>query len=177
MKGYGHLLWWTFPFVMLGLVLTILRLKKPEYRILLLALLTAPAGASLVAASITRALFMVIPAAFLAALALDQIVEWLSRLKIRKAITVLFLFITLAGTNGYMLYDALVNGPTWYQNYNLYGMQFGARQVFGAIKEYLSEHPQDKLFLASGWTNGTDVVAGSSSTNRCRSGSAAFNNG
>ncbi len=159
MKGYGHLIWWSFPLVGLGLVLTFTRLKKPEYRTLLLVLLAAPSGAALVSPSITRALFMVIPATLLAGIALDQIISWLSRIRIKPVITVALSFILLAGTNLFMLRDALVNGPTWYQDYGLYGMQFGAKQVFGSIRDYLQQNPEDELFLSSSWSNGTDNVA------------------
>ncbi len=159
MKGYGHLIWWSFPLVGLGLVLTISRLKKPEYRILLLTLIAAPSGAALVSPSVTRALFMVIPATLLAAIALDQMLVWLARIRFKQVISVSMAFVLLAGTNVYMLRDALVNGPTWYQDYGLYGMQYGAKQVFGNIRDYLQQNPADALLLSSSWANGSDNVA------------------
>jgi len=159
MKGYGYLIWWSFPLVGLGLVLTCLRLKKPEYRILLLTLFAAPSGAALVSPSITRALFMVIPATLLAAIALDQIILWLGSIRLKQVISVSLAFVLLAGANVYMLRDALVNGPTWYQDYGLYGMQYGAKQVFGSIHDYLQQNPDDALLLSSSWANGTDNVA------------------
>lgn len=159
MKGYGHLIWWSFPLVGLGLVLTFTRLKKPEYRILLLTLIAAPSGAALVSPSITRALFMVIPATLLAAVALDQIILWLSQIRLKQVISVSLAFVLLAGANIYMLRDALVNGPTWYQDYGLYGMQYGARQVFASIRDYLQQNPEDELYLTSSWANGADNIA------------------
>jgi len=159
MRGYGNLLWWTFPLVLLGLALTLLRLKKPEYRVLLLVLLAAPSGAALVDPGVTRALFIVIPAALLAAIGVDQLIIWLSRVKVKPALTAIFSFALLAGVNGFMLTDALKNGPTWYSDYGLYGMQYGAKQVFTEIKEYLEENPGETLTMSSAWTNGTDVLA------------------
>lgn len=159
MKGYGHLIWWSFPLVGLGLVLTFTRLKKPEYRTLLLVLLAAPSGAALVSPSITRALFMVIPATLLSAVALDQIILWLSSIRLKQGLSVSLAFLLLAGTNVYMLRDSLVNGPTWYQDYGLYGMQYGAKQVFDNIHEYLQQNPDDALLLSSSWANGADNVA------------------
>jgi hypothetical protein len=61
--------------------------------------------------------------------------------------------------NGHMLVDVLKNGATWFSNYGLYGMQFGARQVFGTIDEELAEDPQKKFYLTSTWANGADVLA------------------
>ena len=46
-----------------------------------------------------------------------------------RAVGVL-LFIILVGINVYMLSDALVNGPTWFQQYDMGGMQYGAIPLF-----------------------------------------------
>lgn len=159
MKGYGNLLWWTFPLVLLGLILTFLRVRKSEYRVLLILLLAAPSGAALVSTGITRALFMVIPAALLAALALDQIIEWLSEIRLKRSFTAGFCLAALMVVNGYMLVDALNNGPTWFDNYGLDGMQYGAKEVFAEAKEYIKENPKANLMLSSAWANGTDVLA------------------
>lgn len=159
MRGYGHLLWWSFPLLGLGLVLTLTRLKQAAYRTLLLVLIAAPSGAALVSPSITRALFMVIPATLLGAIAIDQLIEWLGKIRLRASIAALAVFMLLGGINVYMLSDALHNGPTWYQDYGLYGMQYGAKQVFAEIKDYLAENPEDKLLITSSWANGADNVA------------------
>ncbi|TLN05736.1 hypothetical protein FDZ74_13360, partial [bacterium] len=71
MKGYAHLWRPSIPFLALGLGLTLWRIRRPEYRALLIALLAAPAGAALVGIGITRALFMGIPAAVITALGLS----------------------------------------------------------------------------------------------------------
>jgi len=56
----------------------------------------------------------------------------------------------LAGYNVFMLRDALVNGPTWFKDYGLGGMQYGADQIFGEIKNYFTragykDHPDPLL--------------------------------
>ncbi len=58
-----------------------------------------------------------------------------------------------------MLRDALVNGPLWFHDYGLTGMQYGARQVFGAVADYLQAHPKTRVILSPSWSNGTDEVA------------------
>jgi hypothetical protein len=58
-----------------------------------------------------------------------------------------------------MMQDALRNGPTWFGNYGLSGMQYGARQLFAEVGDYLQEHPEAKLVVSPAWANGTDVVA------------------
>lgn len=159
MKGYGHLLWWSSPLVAIGLALTLLRARKPEYRLILIALIAAPSGAALSGAGITRTLFMVIPAAILTTLGLVQVLEWIERLRVPRSVLVGVMLSALTALNIYMLRDALVNGPTWYEDYTLNGMQWGARQVFGEIKSILKQDPQKKIMLSSSWANGTDVVA------------------
>jgi hypothetical protein len=67
-------------------------------------------------------------------------------------------FIVLSGLNIFMLNDALVNGPRWFTNYSLGGMQYGANQIFPAIDAYHARYPEQKIILSPSWTNGTDVV-------------------
>lgn len=67
-------------------------------------------------------------------------------------------FVILFGVNIFMLIDALRNGPTWYKDYSLYGMQYGAFQVFEPIQQYVEEHPDTQVIFSPSWTNGTDVI-------------------
>jgi hypothetical protein len=68
-------------------------------------------------------------------------------------------FIVLSVGNVYMLIDALRNGPTWYTDYTMGGMQYGAFQIFEPVKEYQRDHPNTRILLSPSWTNGADVVA------------------
>jgi len=65
--------------------------------------------------------------------------------------------VILAAFSVLMLRDAMANGPTWYRDYGLYGMQYGARQVTGAIDERLRQSA-DTIILTPTWANGTDVL-------------------
>jgi 4-amino-4-deoxy-L-arabinose transferase-like glycosyltransferase len=159
MKGYGNELRWTLPFVIIGLAIAIRNIKKSSYRTVLIALLAAPAGEALVGLGITRALFMVIPLALLTAIGLSATMEWLMNRKIPKLAIELTVFIVLAGFNLFMLHDALINGPTWFPQYDLDGMQYGAKQLFSAVKSYTTQHPDMNLIVSPAWANGTDVLA------------------
>lgn len=172
MKGYGHLWRPALPFLLIGLGVAVWNVRRSEYRTLLIAMLAAPAGAALAGMGITRALFMVIPAALLTALglagALNRIEGWLARtvvpfftarsLNLRPALAAL-VFLLLAGANLVMLRDALVNGPLWFRDYGLGDMQYGARQLFPAVEDYLHRRPEAKLVVSPTWANGTDVLA------------------
>ena len=159
MKDYGNLLRWTLPLFLLGLVVCFIKVVKSQYRLLLIALLAAPSGAALAAAGITRALFMVVPAALVTAIGLDQLIAWIEKIRVPRQALTGIVFVGLAVFNGFMLRDSLVNGPLWYSDYSLGGQQYGARQIFGEIKELLKEDPNRKVFLSPSWTNGTDVLA------------------
>ncbi len=160
MKDYGHVLLATLPLALLGIGAALWHVRTPIYRSLLLVLLAAPSGAALVALGITRALFMVIPLALFSALGLMVALQWLEKhWRVPRLVLVLPVFLVMAGFNGYMLNDALVNGPLWFSDYGLNGMQYGAQQLFGEIKEYLAQKPQTHLIVSPAWANGTDTVA------------------
>ena len=78
---------------------------------------------------------------------------------LRQTAIVFFMFVILSGTNIWMLSDALYNGPTWFRDYGLYGMQYGAFQIFDAIKQYKQANPDTKIIFTQYWANGSDVLA------------------
>lgn len=166
MKNYGHLWRPGLLFTLFGIVLALRHLRRPAYRTVLVAVLAAPSGAALVGLGVTRALFMVIPAALLTALGLEWVIRQIGQSLanwISPSVTLNMLAgITLVGLSLYglgMLRDALSNAPLWYRNYGLNGMQYGARQVFTAVQDYLRVHPGVKILVSPTWANGTDALA------------------
>lgn len=159
MDGYGHLLKYSLPFFGIGLLVAIRNFRSFTHRALLIALVAAPSGAALVELGITRALFMVIPASMITALGLDAVLRWLKKIRISKALLSGVVFVGLAGFNFYLLNDAVVNGPMWSTDYGLGGMQYGARQLYAEVGNYLSEDPKAHLIISPSWANGADVVA------------------
>jgi len=81
------------------------------------------------------------------------------KLEASQTIIALLAFIVLSGTNVHMLNDALRNGPLWFTDYGMGGMQYGAFQIFDIIEQYLGEHPDAHIIFSPDWANGTDVVA------------------
>ena len=79
--------------------------------------------------------------------------------KLSPSILALFVFVILAGANIRMLNDALRNGPLWFRDYGLGGMQYGGFQIFDIIDEYVKEHPDTNVIFSPDWANGADVVA------------------
>lgn len=159
MQGYSHLLVWTLPLALAGLVKVLRGWRSSQNRVLLAALLAAPSGAALAQLGITRALFMVIPAALLSALGLQLLFDWFSRHeRIPRALPAAAAFVLLVGFNFYLLADALTNGPVWFKDYGLGGMQYGARQVAAAVGTELAAHPDERIILSPSWANGTNEV-------------------
>ena len=158
MKDYGNGLLLTLPFWAIGLFQTIKNIRQPTYRIILISLLVCPIPASVVAIGMPRTLWLTIPAAIVTTIGIATVLEWLeSHWRIRPIILSIGLFLLLAGLSIYMLQDALINGPTWYEDYSLYGMQYGAQQVFrDVVLKGLKEDPNRQYVVSPSWANGTE---------------------
>ena len=153
MKGYGHLWWISLPFALIGFIKAVRSFRIPSYRLLVLCLLASPVAGSLVEgpSPVTRCMSYVIPATLLAALGWVQVLEWLEKRLFFKVFWNACLFFLLAVMSFIMLGDALVNGPTWFQNYYMDGMQYGATQMFSAVNEIWADDPQTKVFISPNW--------------------------
>jgi hypothetical protein len=56
-----------------------------------------------------------------------------------------------------LLNIAFTKGPLWFDDYGLYGMQWGARQLFEeAIPPILNGDENTQVLLSSSWANGTE---------------------
>ncbi|MGC8779670.1 MAG: ArnT family glycosyltransferase, partial [Anaerolineae bacterium] len=159
MEGYGNLSTWLLPLFLIGAGWCLWKIKTPAARDILLTALVTPMGVALVKdVGITRALAFTIPASLLIAFGLHASLEFLGRLiKIRHGLVAAALAASLSAASIGMLRDALVNGPLWFRDYGLYGMQYGALQLFGeAIPEYLRDHPDSRIMVSPSWANGAD---------------------
>lgn len=159
MKGYGHILFIFLPFVILGLTAALRGIKSSAYRVLLICLIAAPIGGAVVEIGITRVLVFLIPAIILIALGINLVMTWLESKKLPHSGLSIGLFVVFSLTNLFLLIDVMANAATWYQDYGLGGMQYGAQQVFPKAARYLEEAPETRLIISPNWANGTDVVA------------------
>jgi 4-amino-4-deoxy-L-arabinose transferase-like glycosyltransferase len=156
MGDYGNLLRWTAPLLVVGLIVCLARLRSPAHRVVLIALLAIPFGGVVVGVGITRLVSFAIPASLLSAIGLAWLSGRVPWIPPRHATVIVFT--TLAAITAGFFADTLRNGPTWERNYGLYGMQYGARQVFQAAADHLELHPDDRMFISSSWANGVDVL-------------------
>lgn len=157
MKGYGHLSLWVLPLFLVGLGVSLQRIQSSAHRAIIIAALAAPFGSALAEIAITRALLFVVPVSIFATLGFDALVSRLRSIRLQWGVVIMSC-VVLAILSFSMLRDALVHGPTWFTNYGLYGMQWGAKQLFEQmIPEYLREVPEGRVYVTHTWSNGTDV--------------------
>lgn len=160
MEGYGNLSVWLLPFFLVGAGWCLWKIKSPAPRAVILMAAVTPMSAALVEdVGITRVLAFTIPASLLIALGLETTLDLLDRrFHLRYAVVAVVVFGCLSVASLGMLRDALVNGPLWYGDYGLYGMQYGAKQLFQeAVPEMLAADPNDRIMMTSSWANGADT--------------------
>lgn len=157
MKGYANLSLPLLPFTLIGLYETLRSIRNSASRAVLLAALAAPFGGVIAGVGITRMLAFVIPIAVLTGLGLSRTLSWSARFAGRLYPS-LALFAALTGLVTMITADALRNGPTWFDDYGLSGMQYGAQQVFGAIGQEIAGRPELTVYLSPTWANGTDIL-------------------
>lgn len=158
MLGYGRLLSLSLPFLLLGLGLSVWRIKSPASRAVLIALLVTPIGGALAQIQVYRLLSFTVPAALLTALGLIAVLNGLTRRVPYRGVA-LGVWLVLSAINGYLLVDALNNGPTWFDDYHMGGLQYGGQQVFQAAQRVVQRDPQARVLVSPTWANGTDVLA------------------
>jgi hypothetical protein len=157
MLGYGHISVLTLPFAIIGLVITLRNFKQSRYRALAIAGLVAPLGGSIVGIGITRVLVFVLPAALVSGIGLDALLMRTER-RFRYALIATATLLIFAAASIFMLVDSVSNGPTWYHNYGLGGMQYGAKQVFERVAEIIESGGYEKAFVSPSWANGTHIL-------------------
>ncbi|HYN43379.1 MAG TPA: glycosyltransferase family 39 protein, partial [Thermoanaerobaculia bacterium] len=143
MKGYGRINRWLLPVFLVGVGVAAWRAFRGSapHRILLIAALATPAGAALAEVGITRVFAFLIPATLLIGVGLEALYSWTVR-RLPEAAVAVALSVGLTVPSVAMVTDSLANGPVWFDDYTLYGMQYGARQVFGEmVPDLLQEFP------------------------------------
>jgi len=141
------------PFVVLGIGVCLAKLRSPLHRAVLFTPLGVPFSGAAANLQILRLLGMIVPAVLLAAIGIDQLFRWLARIRVPVLPAAILSGAALAAANVVLTQEALVHGPTWSREYGLYGMQWGAPQVFHAVSAELARSPDARILVSSTWSN------------------------
>lgn len=156
MEGMGLIATWMLPFFAFGLWVTLKNLRDSAYRTILLAALAAPIGSATLEIAITRLLPFIIPATIFIVLGIEWIWDKTTE-KIPEWLPATVTFVVLSLTVFTALNTALRQGPFWTNNYGLYGMQYGAKQLFvDTIPKYLKATNENHIYVSTIWANGSD---------------------
>lgn len=156
LKGIAYVPAAYAPLLLLGIGGAFLKWdRSPGHRVILLSPIAVPFAAAAAELQILRLLPMVIPIALLAALGLAELFRLFRRPALLSVVSALSAA-ALAVSAGQLARVALRDGPTWFRNYGLYGMQYGAKQIFQVIREELARSPSTRVVLSSVWANNPD---------------------
>jgi hypothetical protein len=155
LKGHGYFPQIFAPFLLLGFLLNLIRITNPVFRCLFICAIAIPVPGALCNQTISRLLTMTIPFTLWTVIGLDWLVV---RLKTWPPILAL-LMAGLSFTTITMAVDALKNGPLWYREYSLYGLQFGTRHLFETeIPLVLKKYPHSMLRVTPNFANDPDSL-------------------
>ncbi|MCC7163439.1 MAG: glycosyltransferase family 39 protein [Anaerolineae bacterium] len=155
MLDYGHLPLFVLPLMLTGVGICFAKFRESKYRVLLIALVSAPFAAALADILILRLLIFVIPAILLAMVGMEWLLNRFAA-RLNPQLVGAGLFVVLTAGSLWVMRDALINGPTWFRPYDLYGMQWGARQLFQVLHQVRAASPRSPIVLTSSWSNGTE---------------------
>lgn len=157
-KDYGYFPTWSAPFILLGVLYLLLNIKRSPERALFLSLISASLGGALIEPGSHRILIITILLACLFGLGF-QYLEYLEEKFVKNKLFVnlisLLLFSFLSFQAIYLTYYSLTTGPLWFQDYGLYGMQYGAKQLFREVNKSLDEY--QKAVVSPDFANAPDI--------------------
>jgi hypothetical protein len=66
--------------------------------------------------------------------------------------------LTLVASAAAMTADALINGPLWFFDYGMHGLQWGAKELFADVRNRLASAPDgQKIVISHLWANNSDA--------------------
>ncbi len=157
MAGIAHLPTLALPLLVIGVLVCLRNFRSSPHRAVIIAALATPVGAALLDIGIPRVLAFVVPATLLTAIGLEWLLSLLKK-RLPQTLLALALFLVLGWSSFALLRTTLTKGPLWFSDYGLYGMQYGAKQIFEeAIPKYLKSDPATIVDVSSTWANGADT--------------------
>jgi hypothetical protein len=145
------------PFLLIGIVACVFRcVRSPAHRVILLSPLGVPFAAAAHERQMLRLLPMAVPIVLLTLVGVDELRRLLGRWLPSPVLAAgLAGGLTVATVRLCTL--SFTDSASWFSEYGLYGMQWGARQVTDAAKAELLRSPGSRVHISSGWANNPET--------------------
>src|SRR5262249_12709173 len=141
------------PFLIIGIVACVVRcVRSPAHRVILLSPLGVPFAAAAHERQMLRLLPMLVPFALLVLVGMEELRRALAR-RVPNAVFATGLAGALAAATIRLCAMSYTHSASWFPEYGLYGMQWGAKQVTDAARQELEKDPDIKVHISSGWAN------------------------
>jgi hypothetical protein len=145
------------PFLLIGVAACLVRcVRSPAHRVILLSPLGVPFAAAVHERQTLRLLPMLVPIALLALVGMEEIRRPLARW-IPNVVLAAGLAGVLAAATLRLCAMSFTQSASWFPEYGLYGMQWGAKQVTDAAREELQKDPEIRVHISSGWANNPET--------------------
>jgi hypothetical protein len=145
------------PFLVIGLVACLVRcVRSPAHRVILLSPLGVPFAAAAHERQMLRLLPMIVPFALLVLVGMEEVRRLLAR-RVPNAVLATGLAGALAAATVRLCAMSFTHSASWFSEYGLYGMQWGAKQVTDAAREELEKDPGVRIHISSGWANNPET--------------------
>lgn len=160
-KGRSMIPYWSAPLVALGIISCLLSPRKPGSVLFVTCLLISVTPLLWVDSHIMRGFYILAPLAYLVARGASTLHSWRRGKFLAGALPMTVVALSLGYQTLAMTREAIIDAPTWYNNYGLYGLQWGSQQLFGqAIPAYLKTHPNVTIQPSTDWANGVSTFPG-----------------
>jgi hypothetical protein len=153
MKGMPYFPYAFAPLLVLGVGVCLFHFRRSSaHRMILFSPLGVPFAGAAAEIQILRLMAIVVPVALFVAVGVEQLYRWMRRWVPYAPAAIGCAAVFTAGA-ARLTQVTLAEGPTWYPDYGLYGMQYGAPQVFAAVREELARSPERQILLSHTWAN------------------------
>lgn len=160
MGSYPAQPYWLTPFIVVGAVAALRKLREPAYRNLWLAWLAAAIGAAPYGGRLPELLPAVTVLAVMGVIGLEAAACWLqAKWKPLPAWLPGAMLLAAAGVGCLGLWaDGLFFNARWQVDYGKNGLQYGAPQIYGAAAAYASQHPDRSVMVWPDWSNDPEAL-------------------
>lgn len=158
-KNYGYLPDWALPVLLLGGLYLLYKIRDQNSRIILILLVTTPLNAAIIPdQGVTRLLALIIPITLLFGLAVKAFEEIIRKFLHPPIFSLLFsigLFFFFFSSSYFFTLNTIRSAPYWFDDYGLYGMQYGARQLFEEI--HMQKNYYREVIVSTSFANAVDL--------------------